>query len=748
MHVRPSSALQSIFCSVCLCAHLHAQEGAGHAEIGLQQYYLAIDSQRIANISGMSLSFIQFIPDVGLLSASLLPAASNNRFRNGDSFVQLKGLPWKRQHWTFTAGDFRVPGQLLWIPFSNITYPEIAARGGTMEATHGSRTVGFFYGQGTISNTPRVVLRQQVPQTLMGAYWRQQVGTRLLLGARFMHFANDLKALRKLPNFLTQTPLTHASTLTLDSLFTLAGPLKLYFEATWSRAGQEGPNLATRKIPVSTLAGPIIETKMFTLRANYTLQNASYFPVLGFYLGDRAGAFGEVKFHPLNRLEIYGSASEYENNVGRNPTIAGFRNSSDSAGIAIQLPGRISVNAQFTILHLFTRASSASPWLKSDDQQKSVTLSRPFAHHNLRVTVRDFKDVSPLNSQRQRSGEIEDNFHIRRLTLGAGVRLQRLSSTESRSSLFYRGSAQFQMGRLSAYANFETGNDLQNRTLLATNTVSTTVVGISSSLGKDWEFQAEAYRNNLLTELNPQSIFVLQGEGIFIPGTLAALNQWSMYFRVTRRFSWGQAGAPSDLAQYAAGKTPLKGSVEGFVMERLADGNHPAEGVTLNIDQAFTAMTDADGHFRFPDVPEGSRKVALALHELPAEFDVGKITASPAVVLPGKVTRTDFDVVRLGSVQGKINGPKDVAVDAIIIRMLPGQQYTTPDKDGNFCFYNVRGGIYTLAVDEKTLPEFGALTQASGGLRSVQVGGEIAPVIFAFEIHKPEKPVRNVLEKK
>ena len=183
-------------------------------------------------------------------------------------------------------------------------------------------------------------------------------------------------------------------------------------------------------------------------------------------------------------------------------------------------------------------------------------------------------------------------------------------------------------------------------------------------------------------------------------------------------------------------------------MERLADGNHPAEGVTLNIDQALIAMTDAEGHFRFPEVPEGSRKVALALHELPAEFDAGKITENAAVVLPGKVTRTDFDVIRLGSVQGKIKGPKGVAVDGIVIRMLPGQQYTTPDLDGNFCFYNVRAGTYTLAVDEKTLPQFGALNQPGGGSRSVQVGGEIAPVIFAFEIHKPEKPVRNVLEKK
>ena len=72
--------------------------------------------------------------------------------------------------------------------------------------------------------------------------------------------------------------------------------------------------------------------------------------------------------------------------------------------------------------------------------------------------------------------------------------------------------------RFSAYGNFETGNDLENKTLFATNTVSTTLLGASMTMGKNWEFQFEAYRNSLVTELNPQSIFVLQGQGVFIPG--------------------------------------------------------------------------------------------------------------------------------------------------------------------------------------------------------------------------------------
>jgi hypothetical protein len=186
-------------CFLGLDAALCAQEAAGQADLSFQQYYLAIDSQRVSNISGIGLTFLEYVPDVGLVSGSLLPAASNDQFRTGDSFLQLKGFPWKGQHWSFTVGDFRLPGQLLAVQFNNLSFPEIAARGGAIEATHGSRTIGFFYGQGTISNTPRIVLREQVPQILMGAYWRQGIGTRLLLGARFMHFSNDLELCESYP---------------------------------------------------------------------------------------------------------------------------------------------------------------------------------------------------------------------------------------------------------------------------------------------------------------------------------------------------------------------------------------------------------------------------------------------------------------------------------------------------------------------------------------------------------------------
>jgi hypothetical protein len=405
----------------------------------------------------------------------------------------------------------------------------------------------------------------------------------------------------------------------------------------------------------------------------------------------------------------------------------------------------MSLSTQITLLNLSTRANHASPWNKSNNQQETAILTRTFARHNLRFMAREYRQTSRLSSQRQRSGEIDDTFHIRRLTLGAGVRLQRLLTREPRTSVFYRGSAQFSIRRFSAYGNFETGNDLQNKTLFATNTVNTTVIGASMTVGKNWEFQCEAYRNNLVTELNPESIFVLQGQGVFIPGTLEALNQWSMYLRISRTFHWGKAGALDDLTQYAVARVPLKGSLDGFVMERLIEGNRPAEGVPVSLDQSRTVITNAEGRFHFSEVPEGAHNVALALRELPAEFDPGPIKERTVAVYPSKLARGDLDIVRLAFIQGKVTGPPDVPVENIVIRITATDRYTTPDSEGNFYFYNLREGDYNLALDDKTLPDFAIVDKPDHVSVLVRVGEQPKLVNLQFAVHKPEKPVRKVL---
>jgi hypothetical protein len=739
--------LKALAVLACATGRLPAQDGGGQGFIGFQQYYLSSGSQRVANISGLNLSYTQFIPDVGLFSASLSPAMSNDSFRTGEDYLRLTGAPWEGQHWNVTGGDFHLPSQILQVPFSNLYYPEIAARGILVEARHGGRSVGVFYGTETIANTPRVVLRIPVPQSVFGVYVRQQIGERLRVGLRFLHFSTNLAALQSTPTLITQATLFRtSSSIGLDALYTVAAPFKLYAEATWSAGQQEGPGQNSRNVPVSTLVGSLFDSRFLRFRANYTLQSASYLPLLGYYLGDREGPYAEVNIHPVTRLEIYGSASEYHNNVAANPVLAEFRTATASAGATLQLPWRISINGQATVLDLWSRTASANPWDKTTSKQQTATISRTFTHHSLFVTARGFQEISAISPQRQSSADLQDIVRTRHLLMGGGVRLQRLIEGDTRNTLFYHGLAQFNAGPFSAYADVEIGSDLVNRTLLATNTINTSLIGASVSLGRNWEFQGEAYRNNLVAELNPQSIFVLQGQGVFVPGSLATLNQWSLYFRISRRFHWGKAGDAGDIGLYALAKAPLKGWIEGFVKQQTDEGNLPAEGIIVSLDQDRTVTTDADGRYRFAEVPEGIHAVGLSMEELLADFDPGPDNRHMVAVHADRPSRSDLDVVPLVTVPGKLTGPADVPLEEVVIRIAPAGRYTTPDAAGDFYFYNLHEGKYTITLDEKTLPEFAVLT-TPGSVETVAAPGAAAnPVTFRFEVHEPQKPVRKVLK--
>jgi hypothetical protein len=733
--------------AACFSSAGTAQESAGQAEVGFQQYYLATGSNRIANVSGLVVSYSQVIPDLGLLSIGLAPAFDNQRFRTGDDYVRLKGLPWRGQYWTFGAGDFYVPGQLLGSPFPNVYVPQIAGRGITAEATHKGRTIGFFYGSETIANSPRVILRVGVPQTVLGIYMQQKVGERLVLGARYLRFDNDLAALQNTQYLTVQTSsFQKANTVSLNAAYTIAKPFKWYSEVASSTSDQPlAPGL--HKAPLSTVTGPVFDTNTLTVRANYTLQNSSYMPLLGYYIGDRKGPFAEIRFRPIHRVEFYASASQYENNVVHDPKVPSFQSVSESAGASFELPARVYLNGQATLIDLSSRPDAATAWSRSKNQQQSVTISRSFARHNVRLSARDFRLNSLISPQRQRAAEIEDIFHIHHLVLGGGIRMQRANAGESRTTMYYRGLFQVQIKRFSAYANVEAGNDLQSRTLFTTNTLSTTTFGTSVSLSKDWDFQAEAYRNSLITELNPQSIFVLQGRGVAVPGTLAALNQWSIYFRVSRKFRWGQMPVTADLTQYAKERIALKGVIEGMVKERHTAGDLPAEGVAVRLDGSRTVRSDVEGRFRFSDVPEGMHRVGLATDELLADFDPGEKKETMVAVASNRPARADLDVIRLTFIQGKIIGPADASLDNIVIRIVGTDRYTTPDKEGNFYFYNLHEGVYELAIDPKSLPEFAVIPGGGSVKAAISPKGSADKVTLRFDVNKPEKRVRKVFEK-
>jgi len=745
--LRCSKAL-ALVAALLLACSLAAQT-TGQGELSFQGYYLGGSASELLNTSGVSFRFRNFMPGVGVLAGSLEAYGGQGRFRGGENYVQLRGAAWRGRHWTLTGGDFRLSTSLVEFPFYNIFCPEIGVRGFSVEASRPNGSYTFFAGQETLQEGPRIQLRVRAPQNIVGATARRKLSERLQVGARLLRLSSTEQSMRENVFFFpANRSFSSVYTATAQALYTPVSRLKLFAETGVSAAMQkDGGGGAAR--PLSLIAGSAWETARVTVRANYVYQGTAYLPILGLYVGDRRGPFAELRYRPFRRLEVFGSASRYSNNLEGRNDVPAFRSTGESAGLSLLLPARFSANGQLSLIDF--SASGSQPEaanMGSQNRQVTASLSRPLRNHSIRIGWRDLRLVTRQRRERQRSAEIEDTAQWRRFVFGGGVRVQRAAGQERRDTLYFRGSAQVRFNRLTAYTHIESGSDLANRTVFATNTINSTVFGVTARLSSTWSLTAEGFRNRLTTDLNPESIFVLANQGLFTTTALGGLNQWSMFFRVSKQLHWGGPIPDGGLDRYAAEQIPLVGSVEGTVWEETAEGRRPAEGIPVMLDQARTVQTDANGRFRFIEVREGAHRVALAARELPAEFNPGKVTQAGVHVEVNRITRADFDVVGLTAMEGRVVAPKDVPLDSILIRLAPGGRYTTPDASGAFGFYNLPEGDYQVELDVSSLPEHAVLLSVERVPVSVRRGAQPDAVEFKFEIRVPEKPVRKIFEQR
>ena len=737
---RSGGAARARLCAVLLIAATLRAQNRGQAELALQGYYLGGSFQSLNTTTGAAIKFQDFLPRLGFLSGSFEGYGAQSRLRTGENFLELRGAPWMGYRWTVTGGDFRTSGSLVEVPFYNIFTPEIVARGVRVQARHQDTQYTFFAGQESLSAGPRVPYRILAPQNVMGASAVRRIGKSLRVGARIAQFSSSPQEIADNPSlFPAGRDSGQTRTLSIQSLYTPVKRLKLYAE--FSKPTAQGQSTVS-----SYVAGVSWEAKELAVRVNYVSQGALYFPLIGYFTGDRRGPFAEMRWRPWTRLELYGSASQYRNNLEKDLNATALRSTSASAGLTTTLPWKFYANGQLSVIG-FSSQVPGSAAIASDNRQFSASLSRPIGHHSLQVNWRDLKLVTPPVVQRQRSTEIQDTYQLHRFVIGGAARVQQSAGSEQRNSVYLRGSFQANAGRISAFANAEHGSDLANRSVFATNTYSTTVVGAALRLFRGWNLQAEAFRNRLLMDLNPESIFVLEGTGAGVSQNLATLNQWSLYFRLTKQLRWG-GGLPSEnLDQFAADAVPLVGTVEGVVNARTMAGAAYAAGIPVTLDGHHTATTGADGHYLFTEVPEGPHEVALSAKELPAEFDPGQPANARVLVLPRRIARADFEVLPLSTIEGTVTGPEGATLEGILIHLLPGERYTTTASDGHFAFYNVREGDFNMVLDTASLPEGGEVRSAPSVPAAVRAGAVLPPVAFSFGIVSSQKTIRKVLDK-
>ena len=719
---------------------------AGQADVAFQGYYLGGSGQRLIDTSGAAVNLKEVLPGVGLLHAAF-EGYGGGGFHTGTSFLGLEQVPLFGWHWDFVGGDSQFSSNLVPTSSTNLYTPDISERGMRVAMKRKDRAYQFFLGDDTLLGGPRIPYRLSMPQRVLGASLQQKVGERWQIGVRFLDLNTNPSVLVNYANFfLPGHEFQKSDSMAFQSSYDFTKSVRLSGEFSYGQASPFTPAPVAQE-PISFFVAPSWETDKFTLRGNYVFQSTTYQPLLGYFVGDRKGPFAETRYRITPKIDLYGSASAYSNNLEHNPQLPTFHSSGISGGAAFILPWKLNGSASISMLHL-TTMSPSQPVPPSDNLQINLNVSRTIRRHTVSVSYIDMKLNSNLLPQTQRFTEVGDTFTWKRLVLGGAVREQVSQSTETRNTLFFRGSIQVNVRRFSAYANLEKGNDLVNESVFSTNAYSSTVIGFSAPLFHGWNLQLEGFRNNLNTTLNPQNVFLFPTAGLGAT-KLPGFNQWSGYFRLGKQFRWGKKELSSmgGIDQYAAVRVPLVGNMQGTVMERSLAGMRPAANVAVSLDVSRTALTDSYGHYSFSDVPEGSHVVGLDLDQMPTDYEPGPDATAQVTVEPRTLVRTDFSVVRLTHLTGKIAAPADAQIGDVVIRLAGTNRYTTSDEDGNFSFYNLREGRYTVVIDTQTLPE--ETTLASPASLEVLVSGETpSPTAIDFRLElKPqvEKPIRQIL---
>ncbi len=743
MSPRQFHPISLLFCAVASLPGA-AQESRGQADVAIQGYYLGGAGDGNLTSTGAYANFRYFFDKAGLLESRIETYQGQSKLNSGENYLRLSGVPWKGFRWTLSGGDTRLRLRPDNFVSASLYIPEVLLRGARVDANAGHWSVSAFAGALMVMQGPRMPYFRRTPQNLGGASFAWKPRESLQVQSSLLITGSDARKFLGQPYFLQPGRYYSSSQQWISNVtWTPRTGITLFGESGVSAS--QGFNSTRSLAPVPNFsAAASFEKTRWQLHASFVSQPASFLPLAGYFAGDRRGPYAEFHYQIARRLGVFTSASSMRNNIEDRPDRATMRSSMASGGLTAELPFRLSLMGNVSSIYLNSLQPGEPEWKRSSSRMSTLMLSRGFHKYSIRSSLRDIDSRNASGPSRTRSIDADGNVFLGPLTLGGGARLDQTLSGNHRSSLFFRGSLQYNSRRFSAYAFGDFGHDLLSQTLFVTSQLRTTVLGLTTRLTRDWSVSAEMLRNTLTTQLNDQNIFLLSNSGTPISVFTSEMNRWTLFFRVTRSFHWG-APLPGQFTRGANGNYyPVMGAVEGFVTEASPDGPQPAASVPVTLDSFRTEVTDQNGRYRFADVAQGAHQVALSQRTLPAEFDPASAASVDLQVAPRRTIRADFTVARLLAITGKLNAPGGLDLTQVVIRLAGSKRYTTPDETGNFAFYNLPAGHYQLQLDPDTIPE--GLSLATEAIIPVTLkNGEPTPdILLGLERNTTPKPVRRI----
>jgi len=694
------------------------------------------------SVNGLALDFRQLLPIGGLLSAEVTLVDKTDQAALGRGALHLTDLAVAGARVTTEAGDLALKLDASAFHFANDFLPVAYLRGGAVRAEKGPVSVSLFQGRNEQFRGIRLPTVTFAPEYLTGATASLRLSESVTLDADALRTTNRQRASN--PLFGVQIPQQAES-------YGAGGTVKLAsFWIAQARASFASYTYAPGSLYasghfLSYVAGTVVDTDRWKAQADYIREGVNYVPLSTASVGNREGPHILLQSNG-ERLTATASFASYRNNLESNPDVPDLQSRSMFASLGYRLTS--SVFAMMTLSQQNLSSDRGGEISRFVQRTASSEIGFPtYGHTRLRYQYQTTDE--PSLRQRLHEVEIEQQPPaILGVQALLGVRVQHADS--GASSLLYRGGLNGSIRDIHLSVQGEWGRDLGASNVFALNRNQNITASLSVPLVAAVELRVEGYWNRISAVVNPESIFVSQAT----QEQLFSINRRSLLVRLVRAFQWGKQ--PATGQGLPGGDRIPYGLVEGFVFQDVNGngvpdfGEPPAPGIFIRLDDGQTARSDANGHFAFSNVIEGSHNVGLDLEVLPASYNSpGTTTASVRVqrLAPG---RHDFGLIPTGSLSGTVeqflSSGKRVGFARAVVTLLPNDFSVYTDTDGRYHFSNLPPGRYWVRLEEASLPEGAVVEAGQSEEQGLRAGEEGSVTTLDFSLRIEEKPVQKIFE--
>jgi hypothetical protein len=159
----------------------------------------------------------------------------------------------------------------------------------------------------------------------------------------------------------------------------------------------------------------------------------------------------------------------------------------------------------------------------------------------------------------------------------------------------------------------------------------------------------------------------------------------------------------SEDAQVVFGIAPSLSSLGGEVLD---DVNHGVSGIVFTIqgeNRRLTAISNGDGKFLMPRLPDGEYSVSIESESLPAGYVIEEPSTVRVITVSGKAPRANLRIRAIRNLSGRVllYDPalgRYVGIPGLAVVLTELSAKATTDADGRFLFRELHSGTFSVSA--------------------------------------------------